>query len=407
MIKKIHFHSDNTFFAGSENMLIHFFHDEGLRQNYELSFSFNDFPRYREGFMKRLEKKIPLYPLRFYDLHNRDLLPDWLPSKLKTAILRPARLLLNGLLFCWDVIVLFRLFKKIQPDILHLNNGAYPGAMSVRAAAVAGRLAGVRRIIMVINNMTMPYSHYIRWKQYLTDQLVKACVDTFITGSLSASHSLHKELKLPENKLKPIYNGIPGLSQDELSTVAKKTTSPLVFAVAAIFAERKGHLVLFDAVECLLREHPEISGRFQVQIIGDGPRAPLLKAAVKSKKLEEHVFFVGEKWDYRIFLKPVDILILPSLDYEDFPFVVIEAMSTARPVIGTRVAGMPEQIDDGETGFLCDPGNAEALAAAMLWFLQNPDKVNEMGKKGLEKFNRLFKLENALKAYYEVYQETT
>lgn len=163
---------------------------------------------------------------------------------------------------------------------------------------------------------------------------------------------------------------------------------------------------MFDAVESLLREHPEISGRFQVQIIGDGPRAPLLKAAVKSKKLEEHVFFVGEKWDYRIFLKPVDILILPSLDYEDFPFVVIEAMSMARPVIGTRVAGMPEQIDDGETGFLCDPGNAQALAAAMFWFLQNPDMVNEMGTKGLEKFNRLFKLENALKAYYEVYQET-
>lgn len=406
MTKKIHFHADNTFFAGSENMLIHFFHDHRLHQNYEMSFSFNDFPLYREGLMQRLKRAIPLFPLHFYDLHNRALLPDYLPPKLKTAILRPARLLFNGLLFVRDVVVLFRLFRKIRPDILHLNNGAYPGAMSVRAAAVAGKLAGVQKVIMVVNNMTMPYSHYIRWKQYVTDQFVKACVDFFVTGSLAASDSLQKELRLPKRKLRPIYNGIPSLKPEERRMRTNNINQPMVFAMAAIFEERKGHLVLFDAVEILIRQYPEYRGSFRLLVIGDGSRAPLLKEVVRQKQLDEYIHFTGAQQDYRTFLKPVDVLILPSLAYEDFPFVVIEAMSMARPVIGTRVAGMPEQIDDGENGILCDPGKPEELAAAMYWFLQNPRQVKEMGAKGLDKFDRLFSLDKVLVSYYQLYRET-
>lgn len=403
MTKKIHFHSDNTFFAGSENMLIHFFHDEDLNKAYDLSFSFNNYPLYRQGLLQRLKRALTTYPMRFYDFHNRSLLPDWLPSRLKSAILRPARLLFNGLLFCWDIIVLFRLFKKVQPDVLHLNNGAYPGAMSVRAAAVAGRLAGVRRIIMVVNNMTIPYSDYMRWKQYFTDQWVKHCVDTFVTGSLRASCSLQEVLNLPKDKIQSIYNGIPAISPEVVQAAAPRASIPLTFAIVAIFAERKGHLVLFDAVEAVLRRRPDFRGSFRLLIIGDGPRAPLLKATVQEKQLDDHIQFIGEQRNYQDFLQPVDVLVLPSLAYEDFPFAVIEAMSMARPVIGTDVAGMPEQIDHGETGLLCTPGEPEEIAAAMLYFLENPARVQEMGRKGLEKFNRSFRLEIALQAYRHLY----
>ena len=87
-------------------------------------------------------------------------------------------------------------FLGESPDVLHINNGGYPAALSARAAAIAGRLAGVDKIIMVVNNMAVDYHRLSRRFDYPFDRLVVRSVDRFITGSEAASRRLSAVLWL-------------------------------------------------------------------------------------------------------------------------------------------------------------------------------------------------------------------
>lgn len=82
----------------------------------------------------------------------------------------------------------------MKPDILHINNGGYPAAQSALAAAIAGNISGVPKVVMVINNMAMDYKHYSRWIDYPLDRIFVACVNVFITGSSQAAQKLKSVL---------------------------------------------------------------------------------------------------------------------------------------------------------------------------------------------------------------------
>lgn len=98
------------------------------------------------------------------------------------------------------------------------------------------------------------------------------------------------------------------------------------------------------------------------------------------------------------------MFILPSIEYEDFPNVILEAMSLGKPVIRTNLAGIPEQIEDGINGFVVDPMDAKTLARTILTLLQNKDKRKEMGIKSLERYNRLFSYDKIVNKYINLYE---
>ena len=113
-------------------------------------------------------------------------------------LMKLARIIVYGPLFIYEVIVLRRLFQKIKPDILHLNNGGYPAALSVRAAAIAGKLASVPKIVMVVNNLAVDYNSVSRFIDYPVDRLVANSVHLFITGS--GGSELQSVLSLPDQR---------------------------------------------------------------------------------------------------------------------------------------------------------------------------------------------------------------
>ena len=85
------------------------------------------------------------------------------------------------------------------------------------------------------------------------------------------------------------------------------------------------------------------------------------------------------------FYRNARFLVTPSECFEVNPNVVLEVMSHALPVIGSRIGGVPEIVDDGATGLLFEPGNAEALAENMKLLWENPDLCRQMGQAGREK----------------------
>lgn len=166
MKSRIHYHSDCSFFAGCENMLVNFFNSGEFRDGYDISFSYRYSTEYADGFGKRLKKDLPVYPLRYPDLQDFIARFNAFPHTIRRFAVALISALFTLPVLLLQIFALYRLLKRVAPDVLHINNGGYPGAMSSRVASIAGKMAGVPKILMVVNNMAVAYSRWSRRFEY-------------------------------------------------------------------------------------------------------------------------------------------------------------------------------------------------------------------------------------------------
>jgi colanic acid/amylovoran biosynthesis glycosyltransferase len=134
-------------------------------------------------------------------------------------------------------------------------------------------------------------------------------------------------------------------------------------------SEEKGHLVLLEAAAAL-----RAAGRaLEVALVGDGPLRAALEARIRALGLEAVVKVCGamDGDGVRREIEAARALVLPSFG-EGLPVVIMEAFALGRPVIATAVAGIPELVEPGRSGWLVPPGSAEALASAMAEVLDAP-----------------------------------
>ncbi|MPZ76993.1 MAG: glycosyltransferase [Deltaproteobacteria bacterium] len=130
-----------------------------------------------------------------------------------------------------------------------------------------------------------------------------------------------------------------------------------------------------------------------------------LREQVKEIGLEGRVQFVRpmSQSELAIWMAEACVLVLPSTS-EGLGRVLIEAMAAGTPVVGSRVGGIPEIVEDGARGFLIPPGDENALADKLRWLLHNPDKAREMGEHARAFAERLCSTENYLKAYKQIFE---
>lgn len=407
---KIHYHTDCPFFAGCENMLANFFNSDDFRKQYNVSFSYRYSESYTQGFKKRITGKLPTYPLFFPDLTNFSFLPKFLTPILRRVLTIFLRQLLIAPVFLFQLCVLFNLLKKLKPDILHINNGGYPGALSSRAAAIAAKLAGVPSVLMVVNNMAVDYKRVSRWPDYFFDYLIGCSINLFITGSLAAASKLRIVLSLSNEKVITIHNGIANRKSSASAEANRERLgvnefSGVIFGVVALLIPRKGHQVLLDAILSLVKEKKLKDDCFKFLIEGNGDLRKVLADFVKNNHLTHLVEFVGDESNIIDFMSVLDVLILPSIQDEDFPNVILEAMSLGKPVIASKLAGTIEQIVNGETGILVEPSSVEQLCEAICYCVENQHLLADMGRAGLRRFNGNFTSETVLANYSKMYNK--
>jgi N-acetyl-alpha-D-glucosaminyl L-malate synthase BshA len=144
--------------------------------------------------------------------------------------------------------------------------------------------------------------------------------------------------------------------------------------------------------------------RARLVMIGDGPDRAGLERQIDREGLREAVEFVGERQDAVQWLSAADLLLLPSIQ-ESFGLAALEAMACEVPVVASRVGGLPEVIDHGVTGFLCEPDDLDGMVATSVGLLTDASLRSRIGGAAAGKVRRQFCTSIIVPKYEGYYQE--
>jgi glycosyltransferase involved in cell wall biosynthesis len=169
----------------------------------------------------------------------------------------------------------------------------------------------------------------------------------------------------------------PGVSGKEVRKELGLGDAPVVGLVANVRGS-KGHNVFLEAARSVLASGPD--ARFL--IVGDGVGFDEVSRRVREMGLDPSVRLTGFRRDIPEVMAALDVLVLPSIRSEAIPQVIPQALAVGTPVVASTVGGSPELIRDGENGRLVPPGDSQALAAAILALLREPERARAMARAG-------------------------
>jgi len=217
-------------------------------------------------------------------------------------------------------------------------------------------------------------------------------VDHFIAPS-EFSRKKHIELGIPAEKISVIPNFIDSANLNKESRNLGE-----YFLYFGRIEKNKGIFTLLEAFADI--QHVPLL------IVGAGESFEEVQKLIKQKSLR-HIQLLGFRQGKeleRLIEKSICTLI-PSECYETFGLTILESFVYSRPVIGSRIGGIPEVITDKVDGFLVDPGNAHQLKEKVLWLVENPRKAIKMGAAGRDTSERLFNSEVYYQKLMGVYQK--
>jgi glycosyltransferase involved in cell wall biosynthesis len=168
----------------------------------------------------------------------------------------------------------------------------------------------------------------------------------------------------------------------------------LAVLVAALRPEKQAD-VFVEQVTAAHAAEPSVHGL----VVGEGSDVASVASAVE--RAGGAVRMVGFRADAVDIMYAADVVCLTSA-VEALPMSVLEAMSVARPVIATRVGGLPEVVADGETGFLISPDRPSELAVALIGLARDPARAEELGRAGRARQQRSFSIEAMTRGYAEL-----
>ena len=177
-----------------------------------------------------------------------------------------------------------------------------------------------------------------------------------------------------------------------------------------------GRLVAFKGFDDLIDACAELARRridFVCDIIGDGPLRETLQAKIEQLDLSSRVNLLGSLSQGAVLkkLQAADIFVLASTTdaqgaTDVFPTVILEAMASARPVVSTCLAGIPELVVDGQTGMLVPPGDSTALAQALEQLLRDPELRLRFGDVGRARIEQHFRIEQTVAPLVEMLERS-
>jgi len=247
------------------------------------------------------------------------------------------------------------------------------------------------------------------------DRLFSFLADKIICNSAAISRRFISRGRLPE-KVRVVFNGVdtnmfsPGIDGSAVRQELGIYPGEIVVGAASRFNLQKGHEVFFEAARIIVSQENEVKDKIKFLVVGgavfpeDKHREEYLKDLIVKIGIEDKVIFSGYRRDMPGIYAAMDIFVLAS-DAEACGRVVLEAMASGKPVIGTDSGGTPEMLQDGVTGFLFKTNNAEDLARKIVILAENRILSGQMGEAGRKFAEDNFRIEFNARKIEKIYLE--
>ena len=299
-----------------------------------------------------------------------------------------------------STVSLLALIRMFQPHLVHTITAV------ILSPGLAAKLRGVPHVWHIresfgeFGSWWKYYQSYISW---LSSAIV--CVSMPVAEQFRSS--------VGAKKIKVIHNGFPSAEFEPVgserikafkSRFAVDKAEALVGVVGRIKLLRKGQEVFVEAASLLQDRFPAV--RFLCigsPFPGNESHLENLKKLIRERGLCDYVFCTGDVEDIKAAISALDILVLSSVQPEPFGGTVIEAMALSRPVVATSTGGSIEQVVDGVTGLLVEPGDSKSMAAGIEKLLESPDLRRIFGENGRARFLEKFEFQQFYQRILELY----
>jgi glycosyltransferase involved in cell wall biosynthesis len=274
------------------------------------------------------------------------------------------------------VVSIARYIRRQDFDLVHTHS---------TEAGILGRLAAHRADVPVVHTVHgVPFAadrnEALNKFVLACEQRVAPLTDCIVTNADAiAEEYLRRGIGRPE-QYKTVYSGID-LKKFATADPAELPGEGLRITMVGRLVEGKGLGVLLDAVAVL--DRPDLT----VCVVGDGPERESFEADVRQRGLGDVVHTLGYRDDIGSILAASDVFVLASFR-EGTPRVITEAMASGLPVVATDIAGIPEQVTDGENGYLVPTGDPDALADRLARLLDEPERRETFGAASREHAER-------------------
>jgi sugar transferase (PEP-CTERM/EpsH1 system associated) len=287
---------------------------------------------------------------------------------------------------------LYRLLRRERPDVLHTHRWATLGE-----GLLAARLAGVP-IVVHGEHGTLE----TRDRNRLVQRWLWNRVDRVLSVSSRLGERMSDEVGFPLERIHVIRNGVDlqryhPRRRAEARAMFGFSEGQLIIGTVGRLVPVKDQATLLRALACLRQQGLRFSG----VIAGGGRLRDELMALARTLGLSD-VHFLGNRDDVERVLAAYDIFVLSS-ESEGLSNTIQEAMSTALPVVATHVGGADELVEDGRTGFLVPPRDAEALAARIRAIAEDAPLRLEMGAGGRRRAEAHFGIDRMIRDYERLY----
>lgn len=313
------------------------------------------------------------------------------------------------------------LLQAEQPDVLHLNSSKIGGL-----GALAGRIhnlgltlrrKGTRTCIVFTGHGWAFTEERPDWQRvfiatlhWLTIQLAHK--------TIAVSKKTREEVsRIPFtwHKMVVIHNGVGSVSLRPREEARKELGIPnddaLTVGTLGELHKNKGHAYVLDGLAALRKQIPPHGGEgqaaplFRFVVLGEGEERPALEYQRAKLDLDKEVLFPGFRADGVSLLSAFDVFLFPSVK-EGFPYAILEAGKAGLHVVATAVGGIPEVIDDMQSGILIQSKNPQEIARALKYLIDNPDRRRAMGTRLAERIRDRFSVEEMVERTLQLYKDT-
>jgi glycosyltransferase involved in cell wall biosynthesis len=286
-----------------------------------------------------------------------------------------------------------QIVAAFRPDVIHAWH-----LLSLRVLATTGATAASQLIASApALGHQLPSSWYYldRWLLQRADRIVAA-------GAAEAEH--YRRQRIPERRIVEVPPGvapptIPVARADLCRALGIEDDARLIVCAGPLVPQKGFQDAIWTFA--ILRY---LFDNLHLIFIGGGPDQHRLRQFVQATESQSHVHFLGYRPDASNLLGLGEVVWVPSRRFGGVN-VALEAMSSGRPVVATRLPALAEIVTDGEAGFLIDPGDKVALARKTRSLLEDPKRGRQMGEAGRQRIERSFTAARLVDRFANLYEE--